>query len=218
MSKEIINRAHLETLSFSDLSKLADDYGIDVPDDLDRRFLIAEILELAEESEKINDDMKISSETADENDSLPKNYNETQISCILRNPAWLFVFWNISEADSLMLKALKDYELKIRVCSLKSPEDSIPQEAFEIQATNDVQEQSVLLPSGIKYVKVELVYTTASNGKVLAMSHVIAIPQGSELVNDCKKGLDQHFDEIIKLSGIEKVLNHQYTMHRHSFS
>ena len=43
--------------------------------------------------------MKISSETADENDSLPKNYNETQISCILRNPAWLFVFWNISEAD-----------------------------------------------------------------------------------------------------------------------
>ncbi|MDD7269009.1 MAG: DUF4912 domain-containing protein [Treponema sp.] len=218
MSKEIINRVHLETLSFSDLSKLADDYGIDVPDDLDRRFLIAEILELAEESEKINDDMKISSETADENDSLPKNYNETQISCILRNPAWLFVFWNISEADSLMLKALKDYELKIRVCSLKSPEDSIPQEAFEIQATNDVQEQSVLLPSGIKYVKVELVYTTASNGKVLAMSPVIAIPQGSELVNDYKKGLDQHFDEIIKLSGIEKVLNHQYTMHRHSFS
>ena len=63
--------------------------------------------------------MKISSETADENDSLPKNYNETQISCILRNPAWLFVFWNISEADSLMLKTLKDYELKIRVCSLK---------------------------------------------------------------------------------------------------
>jgi len=218
MSKEIINRAHLETLSFSDLSKLADDYGIDVPDDLDRRFLIAEILELAEESQKIDEEMNISSETADENGNLPKNYNETQISCILRNPAWVFVFWNISEADSLMLKALADHELKIRVCSLNSMDDTVPAEAFEIQATTEAQEQSILLPSGIKYVKVELVYTTASTGKVLAISPVIAIPQGSELVNDYKKGLDQNFDEIIKLSGISEVLNHQYTMHRHSFS
>lgn len=218
MSKEIINRAYLETLSFSDLSKLADDYGIDVPDDLDRRFLIVEILELVEESERNDEDMKISSETTEDSENLPKNYNETQISCILRNPAWVFVFWNISEADSLMLKGLKDYELKIRVCSLKSPEDSIPEEAFEIQATNNAQEQSVLLPSGIKFVKVELVYTTASTGKVLAMSPILAIPQGSELVNDYKKGLDQKFTDIIKLSGINKVLNHQYTMHRHSFS
>lgn len=218
MSKEIINRSYLETLSFADLSKMADDFGIDVPDDLDRRFLIAEILEIVSESEKTDEDMKISSEATENDGSLPKNYNETQISCILRNPAWIFVFWNISEADALMLKGLSFYDLKIRVCSLKTPDDTIPLEAFEIQAANEEQEQSILLPSGIKYVKVELVYTTSNTGKVLAMSPVIAIPQGSELVNDYKKGLDQHFDEIIKLSGIKEVLNHQYTMHRHSFS
>ena len=49
-----INRAYLETLSFSDLQKLADDYSIDVPENFNRGFLIGEILEVAEESYKKN--------------------------------------------------------------------------------------------------------------------------------------------------------------------
>ena len=35
METENINRAYLETLSFSDLSKLADEYGVDVPENFD---------------------------------------------------------------------------------------------------------------------------------------------------------------------------------------
>ncbi len=217
MSKEIFNRAQLETLSFSDLTNLADDFGIDVPENLDRRFLIAELLELAEESEKI-DDMTISSENKDGIQPLPKNYNETQIACVLRNPAWIFVYWNINDSDHLMLKNLHNYELKIRVCSLQNEDDTVPFEAYEIQASREPQEQNVLLPAGIKYVKVELVYTTATSGKVLAISPVITIPQGSDLVYDFKKGVDQDFPPVIQLSGIKNVLNHQYTMHRHSFS
>ncbi len=217
MSKEIFNRAQLETLSFSDLTNLADDFGIDVPENLDRRFLIAELLELAEESEKI-DDMTISSENNDGIQPLPKNYNETQIACVLRNPAWIFVYWNINDSDHLMLKNLHNYELKIRVCSLQNENDTVPFEAYEIQASREPQEQNVLLPAGIKYVKVELVYTTATSGKVLAISPVITIPQGSDLVYDFKKGVDQDFPPVIQLSGIKNVLNHQYTMHRHSFS
>lgn len=217
MSKEIFNRAQLETLSFSDLTNLADDFGIDVPENLDRRFLIAELLELAEESEKI-DDMTISSENNDGIQPLPKNYNETQIACVLRNPAWIFVYWNINDSDHLMLKNLHNYELKIRVCSLQNEDDTVPFEAYEIQASREPQEQNVLLPAGIKYVKVELVYTTATSGKVLAISPVITIPQGSDLVYDFKKGVDQNFPPVIQLSGIKNVLNHQYTMHRHSFS
>ena len=48
MNEEPMNRASLEKLSFSDLVQLADEYGVDVPEDLDRRFLIAELLELFE--------------------------------------------------------------------------------------------------------------------------------------------------------------------------
>ena len=38
MNNEQINCAYLETLAFKDLIKLADEYGVDVPQDLDRRF------------------------------------------------------------------------------------------------------------------------------------------------------------------------------------
>ena len=44
MQNEILTRAYLETLSFSDLVTLADNYGIDVPENLDRSFLIGELI------------------------------------------------------------------------------------------------------------------------------------------------------------------------------
>lgn len=219
MVEETINRSYLETLSFSDLGKIADDYGIDVPEDLDRRFLIAEILEVAADFGDFSEEMIISSDDAEDGSSnLPKNYNETQVDGILRNPAWLFVYWNISEADFLMLKNLSDYSLKLRICSFENPKDTVPEEAFEIQTVNESQEQYVLIPNGKKYLKIELIYVTANSAKVLAFSPVITIPQGSSLLNEWQPGMDENFSEILKLSGMEKVLTNQYKHHRHSFS
>ena len=65
MEKQVINRAYLETLSFTDLLSLADKYGIDVPDNLNRSFLIGDLLEITEELKKTTDsDMVISSGSA----------------------------------------------------------------------------------------------------------------------------------------------------------
>lgn len=220
MKEEPINRAYLETLSFSDLVRLADEYGVDVPEDLDRRFLIAELLELAEEENNLSEeDMIISTDDGNDNvGTLNGNYNETQVSGVLRNPAWLFVFWNISEADQLKLKELPDCQIKLRICSLLDPKDPVPEEAFEIQTSSESLEQYVLLPKGKKYIKVELVYVTASTGKVLAFSPVITIPQGSSYVNDVQLGHNSEFSEIIELSGMKDILTEHYKYHRHSFS
>mgnify|MGYP003307714898 CR=1 FL=1 len=118
MNDEFISREYLESLSFSDLSNLADKYGIDVPENLDRRFLIAEILEIVEEFNDEREDMQVSSEVSEtEEFVLPKNYNESQVSCVLRNPAWLFVFWNISENDAQKVKSAGG-SLKLRISSL----------------------------------------------------------------------------------------------------
>ena len=77
MDEKQISRAYLETLSFSDLSALADRFGIDVPMDLDRRFLIAELLEINEELNQEQDEMILSPKTDSEEKEfkLPKNYN-----------------------------------------------------------------------------------------------------------------------------------------------
>ncbi len=215
-----MNRAYLETLSFSDLVKLADKYGVDVPEDLDRRFLITELMELAEESLHEEDSAMIIStqELPGYNTHLPKGYNETQISFILRNPVWAFVFWDISESDLLMLKSAADSSLALRVCILSSEKDLTPQEVFEIEISKNENEQYVLLPSGKRFVRVELVYSSESGREVLAFSPVVTIPKGSEFVENLHPGIEQKISEIIKLSGIEEILTEQYKNYRHSFS
>ena len=219
MSDEALNRASLEKLSFQDLVKLADEYGVDVPEDLDRRFLIAELLELSEQAEDYSEEMIIASEGGEENPVvLSGNFNENQISCVLRNPAWLFVFWNINEQDSARVKETPGASLKLRICSLTDPKDLKPEEVFEIQTSTQSQEQYVLIPKGKKYLKAELLLITPGAGEVLAFSPVISIPQGSSLVNDLQPGRDTDFSEIAELSGMKEILAEQYRNHRHSFS
>ena len=48
MEKTFLTRQYLETLSSADLMALAEDYDIDIPAELNRRFIIGELLEVAE--------------------------------------------------------------------------------------------------------------------------------------------------------------------------
>ena len=220
MNEEPLDCASLEKLPFSELVRLADKYGVDVPEDLDRRFLIAELLELSEESERLDEEMLISSSENREEQSLilSGNFNETQISCVLRNPAWLFVFWNINDGDAARVKESPDGSLKLRICSLADAHDPKPYEAFEVQTATQSQEQYILIPKGTKFIKVELVFMSAGAGEVLAFSPVVSIPQGSTFVNDLQPGRDTEFSPIMELSGMKEILAEQYRNHRHSFS
>jgi len=217
MNDEFISREYLESLSFSDLSNLADKYGIDVPENLDRRFLIAEILEIVEEFNDEREDMQVSSELSEtEEFVLPKNYNESQVSCVLRNPAWLFVFWNISEND---YKSIKDdgCVLKLRICSMENEVENKPKEAFEVNCSTTSQEQYVLLPQGERFIKVELISVLPTGINVLAFSPIMEIPQVSSLEDNLKLGTESKYSQIVQLSGINEMLMEQYKNHRQSF-
>ena len=220
MEDEVITRAYLETLSFSDLKKLADEYGVDVPEDLDRRFLLSELLEIAEENRQDKTaGMIISFENSiNQSTNLPEGYNETQISCVLRNPVWAFVFWDINDTDMNMLDSLPDYSLALRVCILVSETELVPQESFEIEIPNGVNEQYVLIPSGKSFIRIELVYKSGANREVLAFSPVVSVPKGSTNVEKYQPGVETDFPPVLKLSGIEKILSEQYKNYRHSFS
>ena len=219
MNEEPMNRASLEKLSFSDLVKLADEYGVDVPEDLDRRFLIAELLELSEESNNKDEEMIIATESDNQQPLiLNGNFNETQVSCVLRKPAWLFVFWNLGDSDYSKIYENQTCSLKLRICSYNDPSDTKPAEAFEVQTPTQSQEQYVLLPKGKKYIKVELVCVNSGAGEVIAFSPLVAIPQGSSLVNDLQPGREESFSPVQELSGIRELITEQYRNHRHSFS
>ena len=217
MNEEKITRAYLETLSFSDLSNLADEYGVEVPENLNRNFLIAELLELAEDASGTAENMIIASEEeSGEIVDLPQNYNETQISCILRNPIWGFVFWNISDADSLQIKD-EETSLLLRICSFNSKDDLKPVEVLEVQASTTSQEQYILLPTEKKYIRVELLLARYATQSVLAFSPLIEIPQGPKYVDEWQPGKEFDFSPIMKLSNVEDILLNQYKKHRNSF-
>jgi len=217
MNEEKITRAYLETLSFSDLSNLADEYGVEVPENLNRNFLIAELLELAEDASGTAENMIIASEEeSGEIVDLPQNYNETQISCILRNPIWGFVFWNISDADSLQIKD-EETSLLLRICSFNSKDELKPVEVLEVQASTTSQEQYILLPTEKKYIRVELLLARYATQSVLAFSPLIEIPQGPKYVDEWQPGKEFDFSQIMKLSNVEDILLNQYKKHRNSF-
>lgn len=217
MNDEFISREYLESLSFSDLTNLADKYGIDVPENLDRRFLIAEILEIVEEFNDEREDMQVSSEVSEtEEFVLPKNYNESQISCVLRNPAWLFVFWNISESDAQKVKASSGI-LKLRISSLSNSEEVEVLEFFEVNCSQNSQEQYVLLPQGVEIIRVDLISSVVADTNVIAISPVVHIPQVLSLQENFMTISQTKFSEMAKLSGIDDVLVNQYNTHRQSF-
>ena len=108
METKNITLSHLATLSTADLLSLADEFGIDIPENLNRSFVIRELLETAEElqSESENEDISEvdgEAEVLEKKETLPETYNETEICAVLRNPAWVFVYWDISAADMVVL-------------------------------------------------------------------------------------------------------------------
>lgn len=217
-----INRAYLETLSFSDLISLADEYGIDVPDDLNRGFLIADLLDSIDEFQKSSETPEMTIAKDDESeaspDQLPASYNTTEIDAVLRNPAWAFVYWNISEADSVLLKKKTGSSLMLRVCSLPNTLESVPDETFDVQIPADENEQYVLLPAGKRFIRVELLCMKGSTGQVLASSPVFEIPHGSPLLATVQPGRVSGLSPVLELSGMQSLLLGHYKNHRQSFS
>jgi hypothetical protein len=94
-----VSRHRLESLSSDELIKLADNYGIDIPPGLERIFIIEELLEYANEQEQeVKDEIEINPSYS-ESVALPKQYNISFIEVVIRDPLWVFAFWEIKGHD-----------------------------------------------------------------------------------------------------------------------
>ena len=153
-AKNKLSRSHLETLTSSQLIELADEYGIDIPDDLNRRFIIVELLEVAKEiDENLNykETIKETDEAANLVTELPEGYNETKIDILLRNPVSIFVYWDFSETLYKQLVSLKT-PVHLQVCFFEDLETEKPEETFDIQINYSDREQYILIPGDRKSV------------------------------------------------------------------
>ncbi|MCL2180592.1 MAG: DUF4912 domain-containing protein [Treponema sp.] len=106
-----VTRTWLESQSTDDLIRLADSYGIDIPAELERIFIIEEIIEYTEavNEKKLIEDIEIipsNTETA----LLPKQYNISFIEVVIRDPLWVFAYWEIKSHDREMHENANDFK------------------------------------------------------------------------------------------------------------
>jgi hypothetical protein len=125
MSKTQYSRHWLESLSTSELGKLADDLGIDIPPGLERIFIIEELLleNSNSEDEKSEDNLEIN-HTYTDPVPLPRQYNISYIEVIIRDPLWVYVFWEIKAHDRELHESSGDFKgYCLRVIPLEEGED-----------------------------------------------------------------------------------------------
>lgn len=217
-----LSRNTLETLTSSQLIDLADEYGIDIPDNLNRQFIIEELIEVAkeiDENSKYKETIKVSDDAVNTiATELPESYNETKIDVMLRNPVSLFVYWDFSEVQLKQLKSNK-ISIYLQISFFDSMEAEKPEDTFEIQINIEDREQYILIPGGKKFVRVDLMQnTTSSMDAVLAVSSRLSIPQGSEEFMNFHPGENLKIKPILELSGIKTVLKNHYNNYRQSFN
>lgn len=217
-----LSRNTLETLTSSQLIDLADEYGIDIPDNLNRQFIIEELIEVAkeiDENSNYKETIKVSDDAVNTiATELPESYNETKIDVMLRNPVSLFVYWDFSEVQLKQLKSNK-ISIYLQISFFDSMEAEKPEDTFEIQINIEDREQYILIPGGKKFVRVDLMQnTTSSMDAVLAISSRLSIPQGSEEFMNFHPGENLKIKPILELSGIKTVLKNHYNNYRQSFN
>jgi len=133
-----VKRIYLESLTTTDLIRMADSMGLDIPPDLERKFIIEELLEILTfddsgsqdalnspeynsgassetfaansmvEPESLRDSERVDSVSI-ESAHLPKQYNITFIEVIIRDPLWAFVFWEIKTSEKEQHEKMTDF-------------------------------------------------------------------------------------------------------------
>lgn len=216
----------LESYSIEELYALADRMGLDLPPDLERPFVIEELIEaLAEENEDRRssqgeavhvDEKKFSgfdfdglSGDGDADCVLEDRYNETMIHAIVRDPLWAFAFWDLSDAE---LEELRGGEssagLFLRVIEISArSEGQQYKEYFDIPVSDEDRQWYINLPrSGVRF-RVDLCARRPGmmGGKTRIMARSNEVQSPRQCLASPLSSLDESRRALLSLSGIEDL-------------
>jgi hypothetical protein len=152
-----LTRPYLESLTTSELVRIADSFGIDIPPSLERVFIIGELLDVAagedaEAGEEGANALADVLEEADSSDSapLPNQYNITFIEVMIRDPLWAFLFWEIKGSDKELFEKEADFEgYCLRVNPVGKGGAILRENSFTVPVGNDDTARYLGFPPGI---------------------------------------------------------------------
>ncbi|MCL1837321.1 MAG: DUF4912 domain-containing protein [Treponema sp.] len=187
------NTQYLERLSTDELIVLAEKNGLDIPSDLERVFIIEELLYL-------DRDGIAGAEETGEHTLLLKQYPASIIKVLVRDPLWAFVFWEIkgqSQND--------DYCLRV----IPFKEDGVsPDMAGSFTVAVGADDSSWYLgfpPDKGCLFTVELCVSREEGCLVLASSHPFKMPRLIKPKHDGDGELQAVYrNPMAQLSGVER--------------
>ena len=216
----IIDKHNLEGLSTGELIHLADYYGIDIPSDPERIFLIEQLMEFSEDRENENKEynnftLSGSNLTTEKNDfpdqaSLPRQYNISYMNVIIRDPLWAFVFWELKNTEKEKFTGQADFSgfyLKVTTITEK---DGIKMEAavFTVQVgTEDTSwylgftEEDNMSCNCLH--RVDLCTITGNTEEVLVSSDVFKLPVLVSTKNDIYNNNESRI--LAEMSGLNEL-------------
>ncbi|MGL4981238.1 MAG: DUF4912 domain-containing protein [Treponemataceae bacterium] len=214
MEKLALTRSYLETLSSVDLIDLASDYGVDIPEGLNRRFIISELLDVIDF--ETTDALKNTEDDAQKNDDVQINqadrkYFATKIVAVLRNPSWLFVFWTINKHD-IEKDFSKKHTLSLHLGYYFTKDAMQPDEVHSIPTNFDQKDLNIFISKKCYAICVSLVLENKEHVvQTIAHSNKVIIAQVSPEVSALKLPLDA--PPITLLSGIDHLWHSHYFIH-----
>jgi hypothetical protein len=173
-----LERSYLESLTTHELVKLADSHGIDIPPGLERSFIIEELLELDYEGKAGAAGKEPSPLTEGRGRGsapLPKQYNITFIEVLIRDPLWVFAFWEINTHDKALHEKASNFGgYCLKVC----PVEGLGQQgAFTVSVgIGDSAWYLGFSPSGGSF-RVDLCARRGGRAQVLAASRPFTLPR-----------------------------------------
>jgi hypothetical protein len=196
--------AHLESLSTPELAELAGTYSIDIPPGMDRAFIIEELLYLnpeVDDSERHDPPLDGFREFA----ALPRQYHVSFVETLIRDPLWVFVFWEIKNHDRNIYEKAEDFDAYcLRITPLNEATLKPGGAAFIVTVDGDDHGRYLgFPPEDGRCFKVELCMLNGIQYTVIAESRSFVLPRLIEPKND---GLVQavYDNPLARLSGVER--------------
>lgn len=199
MDNLVLTRDYLESLTMQELLSIADRSNIDIPADLDWHFMIEMLLDLESD---VQDDDKPLVETTVSGAAvpLPLQYNITFIDILVRDPLWVFVFWEIKTQDKEFYESAPDFSgYCLRVAPVAGRTSS-REDAFTVAIESFDTAWYVSMPVSGGSFRVELCVVREERKEKLATSRVFTLPKLFEPYA-IKETADKN--PLLRLSGVD---------------
>jgi len=198
-----LSRSYLETLSTEDLSIMADRLGLEIPANLNRIFVIEELLDgIAEATNPVLpdlDDAILEDDRQKVVAGLPGAYNRTYIEVLLRDPIWVFSFWEVRKADRDLYEGAADFGgYRLRVTTLGGANNPA-EDSFYIAVEPDDSAWYLCVPALTGTFRVDLCVVKGKREAVLASSQPFRVPA----CRPVQPAADDTVLPILLLSGLD---------------